>query len=81
MSLHSYQVSRALSRVDRPFSAYIMAAMRKADPDNLAKLQAAFPEIWAELDARYNAPLGFLDGEGPPNPAWVEAVMAEARSG
>jgi hypothetical protein len=81
MSLHSYVISMALARVDRPFSSYIMAAMRKADSDNLAKLKAAFPEIWAELDARYNAPLGFLPEEGPPNPAWVEAVMAEARSG
>jgi hypothetical protein len=81
MSLHSYVISLALSRVDRPFSAYIMAAMRKADSDNLAKLRSVFPEVWDELDARYNAPLGFLPDEGEPNQMWVEAVMAEARSG
>jgi hypothetical protein len=80
MSLHSYVISMALSRVDRPFSSYIMAAMRRADSDNLARLQAAFPEIWDELNDRYNMPGGVLPREGHPSPEWIEAVMREARS-
>ena len=40
-----------------------MAAMRQADSVNAAKLREAFPETWAELDARYNAPGGILPGE------------------
>jgi len=40
-----------------------MSAMRQADTYNLTKLQAMWPEIWEELDARYNAPGGLLPEE------------------
>ena len=60
MSLHGYHVSKKLMRDDPPFYALIMAAMRKADTDNTAKLKAAFPDTWNELHRRYNAPLGAL---------------------
>ena len=60
MSLHDYDVSRELERADHPFYGLIMAAMRRADTDNLAKLTDAWPEVYAELDARYNAPGGLL---------------------
>ena len=63
MSYHSYVVGRELLMTDPPFSALIMAAMRKADTDNSIKLAFAFPEIWQELQARYNAPGGYLEGE------------------
>jgi hypothetical protein len=63
MSLYDYEQSRKLSATDQPFYALIMAAMRRADTDNLTRLQSAFPEVWRELQARYNAPGGMLPGE------------------
>lgn len=63
MSHHEYMCSVELARQDAPFAALVMAAMRQADTENAAKLRAAFPETWAELDARYNAPGGLLAGE------------------
>lgn len=35
-----------------------------ADTFNMAKLQRAFPAVYAEVSARYNAPGGMLPGEG-----------------
>jgi hypothetical protein len=63
VSLHSYRVSLELGKEDPPFSALIMAAMRKADSDNIVILRRAFPEIWEELKARYDAPGGTLGKE------------------
>jgi hypothetical protein len=40
-----------------------MAAMRKADSENVAKLTEAFPDTYAELYARYNAPGGLLPSD------------------
>jgi len=55
-----YLVSQKLSAEDYPFYALIMAAMRKADTTNQAKLKRAWPEVWKELYARYHAPGGAL---------------------
>jgi hypothetical protein len=33
-----------------------MAAMMQADTDNLEKLKAAFPDVYAELSRLYNTP-------------------------
>lgn len=60
MSLHGYHVSKKLAAGDPPFYSLIMAAMRKADTENLMKLQLAFPDVWIELQRRYDAPLGVL---------------------
>lgn len=57
---HSYEVSKELNRKDYPFYALIMAAMRKADSYNMIRLQIAFPSIYEELKARYEAPGGML---------------------
>ena len=57
---HAYLVSQELAAKDHPFYALIMAAMRKADTDNTAKLKAAWPEVWKELMLRYHAPGGAL---------------------
>ena len=46
-----------------PFYALVMAAARRADTTNLAKLRRAWPEVVAELETRYNAPGGLLPGE------------------
>lgn len=54
MSDFDYQASKRIA--DYPFYAIIMAAMRKADSTNIEKLKAAFPEIWNELEERYNTP-------------------------
>lgn len=64
MSLHDYEISKALTVQDPPFYALIMAAMRLADSSNAAALRAAFPGTWAELQARYNAPGGMPEGMG-----------------
>lgn len=40
------------------FEALIMAAMRKADTENMSKLRSAFPEIAYELQTRFNLPNG-----------------------
>lgn len=63
MSQHEYDVSKEIAKADYPFYSLVMAAMRQADTDNLEKLQGAFPEVWAELQARYNAPGGILPEE------------------
>jgi len=60
MSLLDYQQSKDLA-YDNEFYALLMAAMREADDNNLMRLRAVFPEIWDELQARYNAPGGILD--------------------
>lgn len=61
--LYDYEVGRKISGQDYPFYALIQAAMRKADTDNLALLRAAWPDLYDEFIARYNAPGGLLDGE------------------
>ena len=38
--------------------------MRRADTDNLRVLKIAFPDVWDELDARYNAPRAELSTDG-----------------
>ena len=63
MSLHDYTESRRLEADDAPFYGLIMAAMRRADTMNAHKLREAFPEVWEELQARYDAPAGILVGE------------------
>jgi hypothetical protein len=63
MSRYSYWVSQELEAQELPFSALIMAAMRKADTGNLQKLAAAFPVTHDELRTRYNSVGGFLPGE------------------
>lgn len=60
MSLYNYHESRQLGKDDPGFYSLIMAAVRKADDVNTAKIKAAWPEVYAELRARYNAPDGIL---------------------
>lgn len=61
--LHAYQVSIDLTNSDPPMSALLMAAMRKADSQNAAILHGAYPQLWAEMQRRYNAPGGRLEDE------------------
>lgn len=56
---YSYQSSIEVSiHSDWPFYALIMAAMRKADTFNGARLRAAFPDVAEDLEARHAAPGG-----------------------
>ncbi|OIN80761.1 hypothetical protein [Mycobacterium malmoense] len=64
MSLFDYAESRRLLLEDPPFYALIMAAIAKADTLNSMRLRTAFPEVWAEVNARYNAPGGVLASDG-----------------
>lgn len=68
MSLFDYRASLDLGKGDPPFYALIMAALRKADTMNAAKLRRAWPEIYDEFEARYNAPGGILPSDGPVRP-------------
>ena len=63
MSLYDYRSSAELSRLNPPFYALIMAAMRQADTSNMAKLKAAWPDVYAEMEFRYNAPGGMTPAE------------------
>jgi len=63
VSLYDYKASQAIAAIDYPFYALIMAAMRQADTPNTAKLKAAWPEVYAEIRERYNAPGGLIGNE------------------
>lgn len=63
MSLYGYRESLVIASNDWGFYALIMAAMRKADSNNAQLLEWAWPEVWKELQARFNAPGGILPGE------------------
>ena len=63
MSYYDYVRSIQIAIQDEPFYALIMAAMRQADTNNLARLQLAFPAVFDELRARIEAPDGVLPGE------------------
>jgi len=63
MSLHHFQVSQQIEAENYPFYALIMAAMRKADSTNAAKLKSAWPDISTELQYRYWSAGGLLPGE------------------
>ncbi len=64
MSLYDYHYSQKLALEDPPLDALIMAAIRKADSTNMARLEAGFPELVTEMRARYNAPLGVIPEDG-----------------
>lgn len=62
---YAYTASRDLVDDDPSFYGLLMAAMRKADTRNAETLRRAFPEVWADLQARYDAPAGVLDTDPP----------------
>jgi len=77
MSRFDYLQSREIAILDRPFYAMIMAAMRRADSDNLELLRSAFPHVLTELRERYKAPGGWLP-EDPECPLSILKAMEEA---
>lgn len=68
MSRFDYQASAQIAATDPPFAALIMAAYRKADTSNTARLEQAFPDICRELRERYHAPGGWLPSEAGTHP-------------
>ena len=64
MSIRDYQQSTDIEFVSWEqgwsFYALLMTCIRRADSDNLEALREAFPEVYAELHARYKAPGGIL---------------------
>lgn len=66
MSLYEYNESQAIAKQDVSFYGLVMAAMRKADDENLVKLKTCWPEVWDDLRQRYDAPGGLLPGETVP---------------
>lgn len=56
MSVIDYKESLKMAANDYSFTAIIMAAMRKADTQNISKLRIMYPEIWEELLTLYNTP-------------------------
>ena len=65
MSLYDYKIGRSIvtQYADDEFYGLIQACMRLADTDNLEKLKKEWPEVWEDLQARYNAPGGKLPGD------------------
>lgn len=66
MSWHDYQESKDFGS-DPSFYALLMAAMRRADTLNVAMLRSCWPAVWDELQARYDAPGGYI----PSDPGYV----------
>jgi hypothetical protein len=64
LGLHSYHYSLRLSRYDLTFESLIFAAISKSDWYNGERLRLAFPELFAEMRARYEAPGGVISGDG-----------------
>jgi len=69
---YDYMCSAHIARDDWPIPALLMAAMRKADADNLTRLIEAFPEVWAEYQAA--APLATHPNEWDGELRWVESA-------
>lgn len=65
MSFYDYAESKEIAALDYPFYSLIMAAMRQADTNNAEKLARSWPDVWDELNARYNAPGGLIDTDRP----------------
>lgn len=63
MSYEEYVISKRLIESGPPFHSLIMAAMRKADSDNVLRLRAMWPGVWEELETRYNTPGGLIPKE------------------
>jgi len=79
MTLYQYQQAEAIQRdFDPSVDTLIMAAVKKADPVNLAALEAGWPEIVAEWRYRYWSGQGLIPGEAGYDPAFDENIRIQA---
>jgi len=62
---HDYVLSLTISMADLTFYGLLFALIRKADTDNLEKINAEWPEVVAEFKRRYYAGGGYIDDEQP----------------
>ena len=67
MSREDFNTSIHLNAKDPSLSALIMAACRKADKANLARLRLAFPDDYRELVERTDAPASMLISDACPD--------------
>lgn len=63
MSQYDYEQGKKIEMYQFPFYALIQAAMRQSDSDNIKKLKVVFPEVYEELEARYQSPDGMLESD------------------
>ncbi len=63
----TYWAAREIAAKGYSFYALLQATIRRADSDNLSKLKAIWPEVVAEIQARYVSPGGYLEGEEVPD--------------
>ena len=63
MSFYDYLKSEELLRLEPTFTVLIMAAAKKAKPEQLNKLQIAFPEVVKEFKKRNTSSIGILNGD------------------
>ena len=75
LNLIDYKLSQHLSQMDIPFDALIAAAMRKADSTNLEDLKRSWPTTYKDLQKRYNAGGGRLDGEENADEDRLDAIV------
>lgn len=66
MSLFDYRQSLQISATDPTFGALVMALLRKADDENVRRIDREWPDLAREMRARYNAPGGMLPHEAQP---------------
>lgn len=60
---YEYECSKRISAEGWPFYALLCAAFSQADSDNLARLQAAFPEEFEVFKQRYHNHGGLSNAE------------------
>jgi hypothetical protein len=64
VSRHDYLTSSTLENHNHTYTTLIMTAMRQAlDIEDLDLLRAAYPDVWAELMARFHTINGYLPDE------------------
>jgi len=63
MGLYEYEQSIQIEMLDKPFYALVMGLWRQADTCNREKIEAAWPEVTAELKERINLPGGMYPVE------------------
>lgn len=56
MSRHDYEIGREPKLKDASFYGIIMGAMMRADTHNAGLLRSQWPDVWDEVQARYDAP-------------------------
>lgn len=62
-NLIDYLIGTVLKQADLPFHGILTALIKRADSDNLMKLELLWPEEVDTIRKRYNSPFAILDDE------------------